>query len=178
MNPINVGFKSSHWIRLMEASKEYETLTKAMDNGNSMVIMYTYHTLMAIRDGEINPAIRYAQLAYKSALNPTNEFHQVNCPFCNGTGVLELEYTPMRDLDTTKEVTVACKACGGVGMIDPMDILNIYADDAYPENAVVAVLSKDIETAKQVTSAFFNTIEQHRPRIEEESLDKYFREKD
>lgn len=176
MNAINIGFNSSHWIKLMESSKEYELLTRAFDDGNKSVALYTYATLVAIKKGDIAGATRSANMALKWANMPAGEAHAIDCPFCGGHGYIEIEYTPRHDLENSKVVTASCSACNGVGTMSPMRLFSDYAEDAFPENAVIAILVKDYDTAKEVASAVFNSIEQHRKQVEEDSLDKHLRD--
>jgi hypothetical protein len=174
MAPINVGFKSNHWIKLTESSKEHQLIVKAFEDGNQEAMAHSYNAMDNVEDTVI--AMTHAKKAVQSAMvGGDNQKHSVECPFCLGKGNLDITYTSRRDPDRTKDVSATCSACAGDGTINVDTVFNEYADEVYPENAISAIISKDYNTAKQVAIGMFKQIDGYRNKIEEDSLDRHLR---
>lgn len=175
MKAINVGFNSVYWVKLMESSKDLKILSIAFDDDNQDAMMHSYDALKAILEGDTAVAMSQAMTAINSAQSNQHEDREVECPFCAGAGVLELEYSSYRgDPYDSKSVTASCSACSGGGSINVTTLFNEYAGNAYPENGVIAILKKDFQPAREIAKGFFDTFEQYRSNIEEDSLRHHF----
>jgi hypothetical protein len=171
MKAINVGFNSIYWVKLMESSKDLKILSMAFDDDNQDAMMHSYDALKAILEGDTAVAMSQAMKAISSAQSNQHEDREVECPFCTGAGVLDLEFTSYRRGSyDSKSVTASCSACIGGGSINVSTLFNEYAGDAYPENGIIAILKKDFESAREIAKGFFDTFEQYRSNIEEDSL--------
>lgn len=175
MSIINVGFTSSHWNRLNEKSsgKILELLEKAFDDGNATAVFHTYNVINAIIVDDIGAAKREAEQALHFAKYPDEEKRMVDCPFCRGEGVMEIEYTSNSDPDTTKTVNATCKACDGSGLLDVRDYFIEYAEETFPENAVVNILRGDLRSAMTIAKAVRSAVDQRQTSVEEDSLESH-----
>ena len=175
MDPINIGFKSVHWIKLME-STEYSELAKAIDEDNQGAMAAIYAALRAIFDGDSTSSMSRAHHALQLAKNGPHGQHSVKCPFCDGTGSIQIEYNSKGDApEDIKSVDASCSACDGTGQINISRMFSGYLGSTYPENGVIAILDRKFEDAKQIANAVFSEIKKHEHTIKQKSLDDYFR---
>lgn len=173
MNAIRLGFSSNHWIKLME-SKEYQSLSKAIDDDNHDCMMYMVRALDAMREGDTATAMAESYHALQSSEINNQRKRSVNCPYCNGTGDIEVEYASKREPDMVKTTEATCAACLGVGQVDVSKLFNDQLTETYPENGIVAILRHDFDSANTITKAVFEAIHKHDDKVKQESLDAHF----
>lgn len=175
MNPINIGFKSTHWIKLME-STEYSELAKAIDEDNQGAMSAMYEALRSIFRGDSTSSMSRAHHALQLAKNGPHDQRDVACPFCSGSGSIQIEYNSRGDApEDTKSVDASCSACDGTGQINISKVFSEYFGNTYPENGVIAILNRNFDEAKLIAKAVFSEIEKHEYAIKQKSLDDYFR---
>lgn len=173
MNPIRTGFNSTHWIKLMESS-EYKQLSIAIDNDNQESMMHIYNALSAITDGDTATATSEAYNAVQAAgVRNTNKY-DVDCPYCGGSGILEIEYAPKRDPEMTKTIQATCAACSGSGKMNVSILFNDQMVGTYPENGVAALIRHDFEGANKIAKAIFSHIHASDYEVKQKSMDSHF----
>jgi DnaJ-class molecular chaperone len=135
-----------------------------------------YEAVVAISHGDTSTAMSKAYHALQLAKNGPRSRHDVACPFCKGTGSIQIDYnSEPSDPSEVKSVDAECSECEGSGQLNVSKIFSDYLGETYPENAVIAILKQKFKEAKEISGAMLANLEKYEHAVKQKSLDDYFR---